>query len=84
MTAIRRLTVGSATCDRPGHDSVNTKFPVLVQFGMSQACPAVTENKTVAAAPHKYGTGSRPGSPRGQPAWGGSSDRVVDYQSPYK
>jgi hypothetical protein len=33
--------------------------------------------------PHKYGTGSRPGSPRGQPAWGGSSDRVVvDYQSP--
>jgi hypothetical protein len=28
---------------------------VLVQFGISQACPAVTGNKTVAAAPHKYG-----------------------------
>jgi hypothetical protein len=25
---------------------------------------------------HKYGTGSRPGSPARQPRWGGSSDRV--------
>ena len=26
----------------------------------------------------KYGTGSDPGSPRGQPAWGGGSDRVKE------
>ena len=30
----------------------------------------------------KYRTGSEPGSPRGQPAWGGGSDRVKDSTYP--
>ncbi|MEP6820249.1 MAG: hypothetical protein ABJA18_11995 [bacterium] len=31
---------------------------------------------------HNYGTGSGPGSPRGQPAWGGGSDLVsVDFKT---
>ncbi len=33
-------------------------------------------SKTLASWVDKYGTGSGPGSPDGQPGWGGGSDRI--------
>ena len=75
-TEVAQRFVQTDTTDQgrllPGIAVTSEGHSVLVQFGISQACPAVTGNKTVAAAPHKYGTGS-------------SSDRVVvEYRSPYK
>jgi hypothetical protein len=34
------------------------------------------EAKTLATGVDEYGTGSGPGSPDGQPGWGGGSDRL--------
>jgi hypothetical protein len=57
--------------------SVEVAAAQFGQLRVSACIPAILSAKTRKEA-RQYRTGSGPGSPRGQPAWGGGSDRVLD------